>query len=165
MRNFYEAFIQGQATLEVMENFNPAFEVVEKSVAKLTKPIGLSIMIMVHPVAATLAEGVKSLFVNQAPTVRALAIENSVDANILSITEPAGEETRSSPFQGQKPKPSYIPGLSTLTATTSGDTIQLYGYYSTVERSLQKISAPDWIHEASSLPNQPVPAFYGAKTV
>ena len=162
MHNFYEAFSQGQATLEVMDNLNPTFEAVEKSVRKLAAPVGLLVMVTAYPVGATVAEAVKNIFANQTPAVKTLTIENSFTTN---LTISRAEETRSMPFQGQKPKPSYAPGLSTFTTTGSGDTIQVYGYYSTVERSIQKISKPNWIHEEASLPNRPAPAFYGARIV
>jgi len=165
MFNSYESFVCGQATCEVMNNLNPTFNAIEKAAGKLATPICLSVLVTVHPVAATFTEGVKSLFVNQAPTVRTLNVENSVDANFLNLTIPTSEEATSTPFQGQKPKPSFVPGLSTFTATTSGDTIQIYGYYSTVERSIQKINAPEWLHEESSLPNQPAPAYLGVRIV
>ena len=162
MQNFYEAFLQGRATFEVLDSCNPAFESVEKAASKLATPIGLSVMVMAYPVGATVAEAVKTIFANQTPAVKTLTGENSFTANLTVST---AEETRSMPFRGQKPKPSYVPRLSTFTTTGSGDTIHVYGYYSTVERSIQKISKPDWIHEEASLPNQPAPAFYGIKVV
>ncbi len=163
MINFYESFIRGQATCEVMKEIDPCIEAAGKTALRLATPAGLSILIAVHPVAAPLAQEAKNLFA-KSPTPQTQTVKSNVGDLVLTVQT---AETQKPPFQ-QTPKPSYAPGLWNLivgTTGATGDLVQTYIAYSPVERSLQKITIPNWPREESNLPNQPAPAFYGVRIV